>query len=105
YKKIQKLVAQGHNTLRKLQKAFGSTRGHQYLVGTPEQIAASMADWFRRGAVDGFAVQAPILPHGLEQFVDHVVPELQKLGVFREDYPEEHQTLRSALRGSTQPAS
>ncbi|GAA4283285.1 LLM class flavin-dependent oxidoreductase [Brevibacterium daeguense] len=105
YTKIQKLVAQGHDTLRKLQKAFGSTRGHQYLVGTPEQIAASMADWFRRGAVDGFAVQAPILPHGLEQFVDHIVPELQKLGVFREDYPAEQQTLRSALRGSAQPAS
>ncbi|MFB9074934.1 NtaA/DmoA family FMN-dependent monooxygenase [Citricoccus parietis] len=100
YMKIQKLVAEGHNTLRKLQKAFGSTRGHQYVIGTPEQIAASMADWYHRGAVDGFAIQAPILPHGLEQFVDHVVPELQKLDVFRKDYPEEPQTLREALRGS-----
>lgn len=99
YQKLRHLIATGHNTLRKLQAAFGATRGHHSTVGTPEQIADDIADWFNRGAADGFNIQAPILPSGLETFTEQVVPILQRRGIFREDYPEESQTLRQSLQG------
>ena len=44
---------------------------------------------------DGFNVMFPFLPAGLEDFVDKVVPELQRRGLFRRDY--EGVTLRENL--------
>jgi len=44
---------------------------------------------------DGFTVQFPYLPGGLEDFVNHVVPELQRRGIFRSEY--EGKTLRENL--------
>ncbi|MFC8527346.1 NtaA/DmoA family FMN-dependent monooxygenase [Nocardia sp. NPDC057227] len=99
YHKLRELIAGGENTLRKLQKEFGTSRGHQVLVGTPEQVADSIVEWFDGGAVDGFSIQPPILPHGLELFVDHVVPELQRRGVFHRDYTAA--TFRDELRATS----
>lgn len=59
---------------------------HRSVVGTPEQIADSVEEWFRSGAADGFNVQCDVYPGGLELFVDHVVPELQRRGLFRREY-------------------
>jgi hypothetical protein len=42
--------------------------------------------WFRSAAADGFNVMPPYLPGGLVEFVDHVVPELQRRGLFRTEY-------------------
>ncbi|WP_218000575.1 NtaA/DmoA family FMN-dependent monooxygenase [Nocardia higoensis] len=97
YHVLRNLIDNGQNTLRKLQKEFGTSRGHQVVIGTPEQIADSIVDWFDRGAVDGFSIQPPILPHGLDLFVDHVVPELQRRGVFHEDYDGPGRTFRDEL--------
>jgi N-acetyl-S-(2-succino)cysteine monooxygenase len=51
-----------------------------------------MHTWFVNGAADGFNVMPAAMPTGLEDFVDHVVPVLQKRGLFRYDY--EGSTLR-----------
>jgi FMN-dependent oxidoreductase (nitrilotriacetate monooxygenase family) len=56
------------------------------LVGTPEQIADSMQEWAEAGAADGFTIAPPVLPSGLTAFVDHVVPVLQRRGLFRTEY-------------------
>ncbi|MGW4369435.1 LLM class flavin-dependent oxidoreductase [Nocardia takedensis] len=61
---------------------------HHLLAGTPEQIADTMQTWFREGAADGFNVGFDVFPTGLESFVDHVVPELQRRGLFRRSYGE-----------------
>jgi N-acetyl-S-(2-succino)cysteine monooxygenase len=98
YHKLRTLIDSGENTLRKLQKEFGASRGHQVVIGTPEQIADSIVDWYDRGAVDGFSIQPPILPHGLTEFVDHVVPELQRRNVFHRDYADDAATFRDELR-------
>jgi len=66
--------------------------GHRALVGTPEQIADNMEEWFTHGAADGFNINADVFPGGLAAFVDHVVPVLQKRGLFRTEY--EGETLR-----------
>ncbi|REK71532.1 LLM class flavin-dependent oxidoreductase [Paenibacillus paeoniae] len=76
-------------------------RGHLQFVGTPEQLADLIERWFESYACDGFNMMAPVLPGGLEEFVDEVVPILQKRGLFREDYTGH--TLREHL-GLERPA-
>lgn len=75
--------------------------GYRELIGTPEQIADEMERWFRAGAADGFSLLPDVLPGGLQDFVDGVVPILQKRGLFRTDY--EGVTLRDHL-GLPRPA-
>jgi alkanesulfonate monooxygenase len=45
-----------------------------------------MEDWYKSKACDGFLITAPVLPRGLRDFVDLVVPELQRRGIFRKEY-------------------
>ena len=61
-------------------------RGHWTLIGTAAVIADEMQRWFSGGACDGFNILAPYHPGGLELFVDLVVPELQRRGLFRRHY-------------------
>jgi FMN-dependent oxidoreductase (nitrilotriacetate monooxygenase family) len=70
-------------------------RGHLLTIGTPTQIADVMEHWFRNGAADGFNVMPAFLPGSLNDFVDMVIPELQRRGLFRTEY--EGQTLRQNL--------
>jgi FMN-dependent oxidoreductase (nitrilotriacetate monooxygenase family) len=62
------------------------SRVHQSFVGTPDQLADHMAQWLHEGASDGFNILPPFFPGELALFVDHVVPALQRRGVFRRDY-------------------
>ena len=55
-------------------------------AGTPEQVADQLELWFHSGAADGFNIMPPNLPGGLEDFVEQVVPELQRRGLFRTEY-------------------
>ena len=64
-------------------------------VGTGEQVADQMADWFESGACDGFVLAATHLPGAFEDVVRMVVPELQRRGLFRTEY--ESSTLRGHL--------
>lgn len=73
-------------TVRQLLTRLGGGRGHRTFTGTPEQVADNLEEWFRAGAADGFNVMAPVLPSGLETFVDHVVPILISRGLFRSEY-------------------
>jgi alkanesulfonate monooxygenase SsuD/methylene tetrahydromethanopterin reductase-like flavin-dependent oxidoreductase (luciferase family) len=73
-------------TVRELLVRLGGGRGHRTFRGTPEQIADTLAEWFAAGAADGFNVMPPLLPSGLEEFVEHVVPLLQRRGLFRLEY-------------------
>ncbi|TAJ33845.1 MAG: LLM class flavin-dependent oxidoreductase [Reyranella sp.] len=65
------------------------------MVGTPAIIADQMEEWLTTNACDGFNVMFPYLPGGLDDFVDKVVPELQRRGLFRTEY--EGTTLRENL--------
>lgn len=80
------LARRGNLTVRQLLKALGGGVGHRIIVGTPEAIADDIETWFKAGAADGFNLMPDVLPTGLEVFVDHVVPLLQKRGLFRTDY-------------------
>jgi FMN-dependent oxidoreductase (nitrilotriacetate monooxygenase family) len=73
-------------TVRQLLGRLGGGRGHRTFTGTPEQIADTIEEWFVNGAADGFNVMPPALPSTLEAFVEHVVPELRRRGLFRTAY-------------------
>ena len=77
-------------------------RGHWIVRGTAETVADQLEHWFRNGGCDGYNVMPPYLPGGLDDFVDQVIPELQRRGLFRRAY--EGKTLRENL-GLRRPQS
>jgi len=85
----------GGLTVRQLIRELAGGGGHRVVVGTPEQVADDIAHWFGAGAADGFNLMPDQLPGGLQDFVDGVVPILQKRGLFRTEY--EGRTLREHL--------
>jgi alkanesulfonate monooxygenase len=81
-------------TVRQLAQRLGGYSGLS-MVGTPAMIADEMEEWLVSRGSDGFNVMFPYLPRGLEDFVERVVPELQRRGIFRREY--EGKTLRENL--------
>ena len=81
-------------TVRQLAQWAGSYGGLA-LVGTAGTIADQMEEYFHERGCDGFNIMFPWVPGGLDEFVDQVVPELQRRGVFRKEY--EGKTLRENL--------
>jgi alkanesulfonate monooxygenase len=81
-------------TVRQLAQIAGSYGGLS-MVGTPQSIADTMEEWLFTNGSDGFNIMFPYLPEGLDDFVDRVVPELQRRGIFRREY--EGATLRENL--------
>lgn len=81
--------------------AMAGARGHWQVTGTASDIADQMQERFEGGAADGFNIMAPVLPGGLAAFVEGVIPELQRRGLFRSAYAGV--TLRDHL-GLKRPA-
>ncbi|MUO78798.1 NtaA/DmoA family FMN-dependent monooxygenase [Agrobacterium vitis] len=73
-------------TIRQLALRVAAGRGHHIVLGTPEDIADRMQQWFETRAADGFNIMPPFFPEGLEDFTRLVVPILQERGLFRTDY-------------------
>jgi FMN-dependent oxidoreductase (nitrilotriacetate monooxygenase family) len=73
-------------TLRDLYNLTAAARGHWVLCGTPLSIADTLEEWFAGKAADGFNILPPYFPGAFADFVDLVVPELQRRGLFRYDY-------------------
>jgi FMN-dependent oxidoreductase (nitrilotriacetate monooxygenase family) len=68
---------------------------HLEVVGSPADVADVMEQWFTEGAADGFNILPAKSPRDIHAFVDLVVPELQRRGLFRTAY--EATTLRENL--------
>jgi alkanesulfonate monooxygenase len=81
-------------TVRQLAQIAGSFGGLAF-IGTPATIADEMERWLFEEGCDGFNIMFPYVPEGLDDFVDKVVPELQRRGLFRREY--EGKTLRENL--------
>ena len=88
------LAKRDNLTVRQLAQRLGGFAGLAF-VGTPVTIADQMEEWLVSEGSDGFNVMFPYLPAGLDDFVDRVVPELQRRGIFRREY--EGMTLRENL--------
>ncbi|MBW1604930.1 LLM class flavin-dependent oxidoreductase [Lactobacillus sp. Sy-1] len=83
---IKRIVDTEHPTVRQLFQRLAAGGGHATVVGAPEEIADMMQDWFENGGADGFNLMEPTYPESLTDFVDQVVPVLQKRGIFRTEY-------------------
>ena len=73
-------------TLRDLYNLTAAARGHWVLCGTPHSISDTLEEWFCGMAADGFNILPAHFPGAFNDFVDLVVPELQRRGLFRLDY-------------------
>jgi FMN-dependent oxidoreductase (nitrilotriacetate monooxygenase family) len=73
-------------TLRDLYNVTAAARGHWVVYGTPKRIADIFEEWFTSGLADGFVVMPAYFPGAFDDFVDGVVPELQRRGLYRLDY-------------------
>ncbi len=82
-------------TIRDLYRHVAGARGHFQVNGTPADVADLMEQWVAEKACDGFNIMPPLFPHSLRDFVDLVIPELQRRGLFRTAY--EATTLRGNL--------
>ena len=82
-------------SLRQLLMRLASGRGHLLAIGTGQEIAATMREWFDTGSADGFNVMAPVMPADLQSFVDLVIPELTATGLFG---PSSDTVLRRRLQ-------
>ncbi len=92
---IIKMAHDENLTIEKLAQKVSVSRASFSLSGTPEQVADMCETWFREGGADGFSLSPNYLPGALDDFVEQVVPILQKRGLFRTDY--EGATLRENL--------
>lgn len=88
-------------TLRQWLLRYSAARTHLLLISTPEGVANELETWFCSGAADGFNLLPPHVPGSIQDFVEMVVPILQKRGLFRHDY--NGRTLRDHL-GLERPA-
>lgn len=91
---LVELARRENLTVRQLAQMAGGYGGLQ-MVGTAGAIADEMQAWLEGEASDGFNVMFHTVPEGLDDFVDLVVPELQRRGIFRTAY--EGTTLRDHL--------
>jgi alkanesulfonate monooxygenase SsuD/methylene tetrahydromethanopterin reductase-like flavin-dependent oxidoreductase (luciferase family) len=89
-------------TIRQLYQRIAGGRGHYEVVGSAKDVVDLIEEWFSTGAADGFNVLPPFFPNSLDDFVELVVPELQRRGLYRTAY--EGTTLRENL-GLPRPAS
>jgi FMN-dependent oxidoreductase (nitrilotriacetate monooxygenase family) len=83
---IVKMAREENLTIRQLAQRVTVSRASFSLAGTPDKIADMCEEWFLKRGADGFSLSPNYLPGALEDFVDQVVPILQKRGLFRTDY-------------------
>jgi len=100
--KLIAMAERDNMTVGQLAQYVGGSFSSLEITGTASTIADVMEQWFVEGACDGFNIMFPFLPEGLDDFVDKVVPELQRRGLFRKEY--EGITLRENL-GLPRPAN
>ncbi len=99
---LLEMARREHMTLRDLYNLTAAARGHWVITGTPARIADVFEEWFTGGMADGFIIMPAYFPGAFDAFVDRVVPQLQRRGLFRTEYSGP--TLRDHL-GLPRPSS
>ncbi|KAB8313713.1 LLM class flavin-dependent oxidoreductase [Erwinia endophytica] len=100
FEQIASMIREQKLTLRELYSRY--ERGKVTLCGTPSQIVDHMIEWTESDAADGFMLSFHLVPDDLADFVQKVVPEMQRRGVYRKNY--HGNTLRDHL-GLARPSN
>ncbi len=82
-------------TIRQIGRVLAMSQAHRVVWGTAKSLCDDMQAWLEEGACDGFNLLFAHYPKPLEEWVDMVIPELQRRGLFREEY--EGKTFRENL--------
>jgi FMN-dependent oxidoreductase (nitrilotriacetate monooxygenase family) len=93
----ERIIAMGRRgmTIRDIGRVLAMSQTHRVLWGTPQSIADDLHEWLEAGAADGFNLLFAHYPKPLAEWVDMVIPELQRRGLFRTEY--ESTTFRGNL--------
>jgi FMN-dependent oxidoreductase (nitrilotriacetate monooxygenase family) len=83
---MYRLAQRENYTIRQLYQVVALGRGHRVVIGTPSDIVDQMESWTAAKAADGYNIIPSHLPGGIDDFVELVVPELQRRGLFRREY-------------------
>jgi N-acetyl-S-(2-succino)cysteine monooxygenase len=102
FKYVTELAKKDNLSMRQIAQVVAGARAKLVMVGSAKQIADWMEQWYVEEACDGFNVMPPFLPGALDDFVELVIPELQRRGLFRTEYTG--RTLREHL-GLPRPPS
>jgi FMN-dependent oxidoreductase (nitrilotriacetate monooxygenase family) len=102
YREVAELTRRSGISLGELGRRYGVGRTAAGFTGSPVDVVDNMEKWLAAGACDGFMIQTPYMPGGLDDVVRLVVPELQRRELFRRGY--EGTTLRDNL-GLSRPAA
>ncbi len=102
FREVVELTRRTGLSLAELSQRYGAGRTTLGFTGTPGAVADRMQEWQDAGACDGFMLQIPYFPGGLENVVRLLVPELQRRGLFRTEYTGT--TLRDHLGLARPPA-
>jgi len=84
-------------TRRKLLEMFELGGRYPAIVGSAAQVADELQGWIEETGIDGFNLSRTVVPESYEDFIDHVVPELQNRGLYKTAYADG--TLRRKLFG------
>ncbi|MFE3837598.1 LLM class flavin-dependent oxidoreductase [Pseudogemmobacter sonorensis] len=82
----QNMAKREKMTVRELYRHMAGSGGSYLIIGTAEDVADKMQEWFEAGGADGFNVCPPYKPGSIEDFCEFVVPELQRRGLFKTEY-------------------
>jgi N-acetyl-S-(2-succino)cysteine monooxygenase len=102
FKYVTELAKKDNLSMRQIAQVVAGARAKLVIKGSPTQVADMMEQWYVEEAADGFNVMPPYLPGALNDFVELVIPELQRRGLFRTEYTG--RTLREHL-GLPRPPS
>ena len=83
---VMRLAQEQGRTLREIGTLYGQGVLVPQIAGTATEIANYMQAIIEAEASDGFVISPAFLPDSFEEFVDHVVPELQRRALLRTDY-------------------
>jgi FMN-dependent oxidoreductase (nitrilotriacetate monooxygenase family) len=86
YVQYYKWAVGERRTLRELSHIAVQARGHLLAVGSAEQVADTMEEWFTQGGCDGFQLQPPYVMDGLDRVTNELIPILQERDLFQTDY-------------------
>jgi alkanesulfonate monooxygenase SsuD/methylene tetrahydromethanopterin reductase-like flavin-dependent oxidoreductase (luciferase family) len=95
---VSRIAKDANMTLKDVGRRYGESVMVPQICGTGKEVAEQLAETFASGACDGFVISPAFLPDAFREFAEQVVPHLQRLGVFREEY--RGKTLRDHLSAS-----
>jgi FMN-dependent oxidoreductase (nitrilotriacetate monooxygenase family) len=85
-------------TVADVMEAAGRIGGNGlFACGDPQTVADKVEEWVEALDVDGFLLRQLMSPATVEDFADYLMPELQRRGMYREEY--EAATMRENIFG------